>query len=91
MNAQGGFGFQSNGWNHCHVTILFFLFRLLEVRGDQLTHLEMRNVDELNLNAILLVNIFIIGKERKLTQTDRRCWNQSHGFKIKTGLGKDSI
>ncbi len=30
-------------------------FRLLEVRGDQLTHLEMRNIDELNLNAILLV------------------------------------
>ncbi len=37
----------------CSLSI--FKFRLLEVRGDQLTHLDMRNVDELNLNAILLV------------------------------------
>ena len=41
-------------------------FRLLEVRGDQLTHLELRNVDELNLNAILLVNItFLAMKEKR--------------------------
>ena len=38
-----------------------FHSRLLEVRGDQLTHLEMRNIDELNLNAILLVKIFTLG------------------------------
>ena len=40
-------------------------FRLLELRGDQLTHLELRNVDELNLNAILLVNITFLAKKDK--------------------------
>ena len=40
-------------------------FRLLELRGDQLTHLELRNVDELNLNAILLVNITFLAKRDK--------------------------
>ena len=39
------------------ILIFFLNFRLLEVRGDQLTHLEMRNIDELNLNAVLLVTM----------------------------------
>ena len=58
-------------------------FRLLELRGDQLTHLELRNVDELNLNAILLVNIKHFWPRKTKGKKEKRKERQKERKKIK--------
>ena len=40
------------------------IFNLLEVRGDQLVHLELVEVDEVNLNAILLLGSHCINLQK---------------------------
>ena len=46
------------------------IFNLLEVRGDQLVHLELVEVDEVNLNAILLLGSHCINLQNSMISFD---------------------